>query len=465
MPGQALNKEGIKPARRQWSSSLMFLAAAIGSAVGISNIWKFTYVAGENGGGAFVLVYVLAIAFVALPALTAEFLLGRRGGASVEKTMENLARRDGISRAWRFYGIMAVSGAFLALSFYSVVAGWTMDYFFLAVSKGFSGETADSAADALDGMLGNPRRMMASQFIFIFLTVAVVAAGIRDGLEKAIKWMTPGLFVILLILLMYSVVAGDFSAAVSFLLVPDFAQLDAKTVMMAVGQAFFSLGIGLGVLMTVAAYMDTKTSILKASVVVAFADGFVALLAGLAIFPIVFAHGLSPAEGPGLIFATLPVAFGQIPGGWLVGPLFFLLMAFAALTSAITILETVVAWGEDYTRFSRKPISLVAGALLWLVGLATVFSFNIWSEFRLLPFVPALADKTVFGVLDYVVSNLMMPVGGVAVAVLAGWSLSRSASLEELGGRDDGWYRSWRLLVRYLVPSAIILVFIMNLGS
>jgi NSS family neurotransmitter:Na+ symporter len=361
--------------------------------------------------------------------------------------------------------LMAVTGAFLALSFYSVVAGWTIDYFFQSVSRGFDGETVDSASAALNGLYADPLRMMVSQFTFIALTVAVVAAGIRNGLERALKWMTPALFAILLVLLVYAMIEGDFSAAVSFLFVPDFSELDANTVMMAVGQAFFSLGIGLGVLMTVAAYMDEKTSILKAAAVVAFADGFVALLAGLAIFPIVFANGLSPEEGPGLIFATLPVAFGQIPGGWLVGPMFFLLMAFAALTSAITILETVVAWAEDYTSFSRREISLVTGALLWLVGLATVFSFNDWSEFRLIPFIPALADKTVFGILDYVVSNLMMPIGGVAVAILAGWSLSRSATLEELQTSEGGWYSIWRFLVRYVVPLAVIVIFVINLGS
>ncbi len=456
--------EFMSPNRRKWSSSLMFFAAAIGSAVGISNIWKFTYVAGENGGGAFVLIYVLAIVFVALPALTAEFLIGRRGGASVEKTMENLAKRDGIIRAWRYYGLMAVTGAFLALSFYSVVAGWTIDYFFLAV-KGFGGETVKGASDALAGLYANPLRMMASQFTFVALTVAVVAAGIQGGLERALKWMTPALFVILLILLIYAIIAGDFSAALTFLFVPDFTQLNANTLLMAVGQAFFSLGIGLGVLMTIAAYMDQKTSILKAAAVVAFADGFVALLAGLAIFPIVFANNLSPAEGPGLIFATLPVAFGQIPGGALVGPLFFLLMAFAALTSAITILGTIVAWGEDYTRFSRRTISMFTGTLLWVVGLATVFSFNIWADIRPAAWIPALSGKTIFGVLDYIVSNLMMPLGGVAVAVLAGWALSRDSSRAELGVIDGRLYTIWRFLVRYVVPLAIASIFIANLGS
>jgi NSS family neurotransmitter:Na+ symporter len=361
--------------------------------------------------------------------------------------------------------MMAVCGAFLALSFYSVVAGWTIDYFIQSLGNGFSGISAEAASDSLDAMYADPLRMIISQLTFITLTVSVVAAGIRGGLERALKWMTPALFVILLMLLIYAMIAGDFAAAVRFMFVPDFALMDANTVLMAVGQAFFSLGIGLGVLMTVAAYMDQKISILKAACVVAFADGFVALLAGLAIFPIVFANNLSAAEGPGLIFATLPVAFGQIPGGEFVGPLFFLLMAFAALTSAITILETIVAWGEDYTRFSRRTFSLITAALLWVVGLATVFSFNIWQDLRPASWLPALSDKNIFGVLDYIVSNLMMPIGGVAVAILAGWSLSKESSRDELSIEDGLLFRVWRLLVRYLVPLAIVLLFLMNLGS
>ena len=363
-------------APRKWSSNLMFLAAAVGSAVGISNVWKFTYVAGENGGGAFVLVYVCAIAFIALPALIAEFLIGRRGGASVVKTMDNLRDRDGVSPLWRHYGRMAALGAFIALSFYSVIAGWTIDYFFHAVTRGFSGTTVEQTAAELGELMHSPGRMILSQIVFLGLTGLTVAAGIRQGLEKVLRWLTPALFVLLILLLVYAVIAGDFVAGATFLFVPDFSKLDAGLVLMAVGQAFFSLGIGLGVLLTIGAYMDRKSSILRAGVVVAAADGSVALLAGLAIFPVVFANGLSPAEGPGLIFATLPVAFGQMPAGAVLGPMFFILMAIAALTSAITILETIVSVMEDFTNLSRRMIVLILVSLLFDVGLGTVFSFS-----------------------------------------------------------------------------------------
>ena len=441
----------------------LLLAAAVGSAVGISNVWKFTYVAGENGGGAFVLVYICAIAFVALPALIAEFLIGRRGGAGVVKTMHNLRDRDAVSPAWRYYGYMAALGAFIALSFYSVIAGWTIDYFFHSVTNGFSGVTAEDTATALDELMLDPGRMMVSQVIFLGLTALTVAAGIRRGLEKVLRWLTPALFVLLITLVIYAAIAGDVAAGAAFLFVPDFSQLDAETVLLAVGQAFFSLGIGLGVLLTIGAYMDGRSSILRASIVVAAADAGVALLAGLAIFPIVFANGLSPAEGPGLIFATLPVAFGQMPAGVVLGPMFFMLMAIAALTSAITILETVVSVIEDYSGISRRRIVLVVALLLWLAGLGTVFSFSSLEDFHPLQFIPAFESRNIFESIDYIVSNWMMPAGGVLVAVLAGWGLSRTATLEELQMSNGRWYQVWLFLVRYLVPVAITLVFLVNL--
>lgn len=449
--------------QRKWSSNRMFLAAAIGSAVGISNVWKFTYVAGENGGGAFIIVYVAAIVFIALPALVAEFLIGRRGAASVVKTMDNLRTRDGVSSLWRYYGLMAALGAFLALSFYSVIAGWTIDYFFHAITTGFAGITAEESAAGLGELMQSPGRMTVSQLVFLGLTALTVAAGVRGGLEKVLRWLTPALFVLLIALVIYAAIAGDVAAAARFMFVPDFSELNADMVLMAIGQAFFSLGIGLGVLLTIGAYMDSDSSILRASIVVAAADAIVALLAGMAIFPIVFANGLSPAEGPGLIFVTLPVAFGQMPAGAILGPMFFILMAIAALTSAITILETVVFVVEDYWDWSRRRIVLMLTVLLWVVGLGTVYSFSSLENFYPLSMLPAFETRNIFESLDYIVSNWMMPAGGLLVAVLAGWGLRRAATRDELQLDDGGVYKVWRFLVRYLVPAAITLVFFANL--
>ena len=452
-----------KVGERKWSSNLMFIAAAVGSAVGISNVWKFTYVAGENGGGAFVIVYVAAIAFIALPALIAEFLVGRRGGASVVKSMDNLADREGIGRAWRYYGQMAALGAFIALSFYCVIAGWTVDYFYVALTDGFEGTTAEQSASALNRLMASPGRMIVGQTAFLAVTAITVAAGIRRGLENVLRWLTPALFTILFVLLAYAMIEGDFAAGAAFLFVPDFSRMDAQTVLLAIGQAFFSLGIGLGVLLTIGAYMDKKSSIVKSALIVAAADGGVALIAGLAIFPIVFAHGLSPAGGPGLIFETLPIAFGQMPGGAILGPMFFVLMAFAALTSAITILECVVAAVEDYSGMPRRKIVAVLIALLWLLGLGTVFSFSDLEDFYPLDFLPAFTERNIFESLDYIVSNFMMPIGGVLIAILAGWGLRKSSTLDELQVRDSHWYGLWRILVRFVVPTAIAMIFFVNL--
>lgn len=448
---------------RRWSSNLMFLAAAVGSAVGISNVWKFTYVAGENGGGAFVLIYLAAIAFVCLPALIAEFLIGRRGGASVVKTMDNLRHADGIAAGWRYYGIMAALGAFIALSFYSVIAGWTIDYFYHAVVNGFDAADVDSTSAALGELMANPGRMAISHIVFLGLTAVTVAAGVRRGLENVLRWLTPALFVLLLLLLVYALLAGDFVAGATFLFVPDFSKIDADTILLAVGQAFFSLGIGLGVLLTIGAYMDPQSSILRASLLVAAADAGVALLAGLAVFPIVFANGLSPAEGPGLIFVTLPVAFAGMPGGAVFGPLFFVLMAIAALTSAITIMETTVSVIEDYSQMSRRRIVAITTLLLWVAGLGTVFSFSSLENFHPLSFIPAFEARNIFETLDYIVSNWMMPAGGVLVALLAGWGLSRAATREDLKLPEGRLFATWRFLVRFIVPVAIALVFVFNL--
>jgi len=441
----------------------MFLAAAVGSAVGISNVWKFTYVAGENGGGAFVLIYLAAILFIALPALIAEFLVGRRGGASVVMTMDVLAERDGVSRSWRWYGKLAALGAFIALSFYSVIAGWTVDYFVRTIAMGFTAVTVESTAAELDELMQNPLRMMASHLLFLGATALTVAAGIRKGLENVLRWLTPALFVLLIVLIGYAFAAGDVAAGVRFLFVPDFSKIDAGTVLLAVGQAFFSLGIGLGVLLTIGAYMDRGSSILRAGLLVAAADASVALLAGLAVFPIVFANGLSPAEGPGLIFVTLPVAFASMPAGAIFGPLFFALMAIAALTSAITIMETIVSVIEDYTRWSRRKIVLITAACLWFAGLGTVFSFSSLEDFYPLALIPGFDERNIFQSLDYIVSNWMMPAGGVLVAMLAGWGLGRTATREDLALPPGSLHNTWLFLVRYAVPLAIATVFLVNL--
>jgi len=447
----------------RWSSYYTFLAASIGTAVGIANIWKFTYVAGANGGGMFVLLYILAMAFVAVPALIAEMMIGQRGGRSVIGTMRVLRQRDGISRHWELYGLLALLGVFIVLSFYAVIAGWTIDYFIISLRDAFANIDADGAASVFGRLQANPARMIMFQSIFLLLTVGTVAIGLNKGVERILGTLTPTLFVLILVLLAYAVFYADFAKGVEFLLKPDFGSFNVTVLLMAMGQAFFSLGVGLGVMMTIGAYTNTSISIAKAAVVIGAADSIVAILAGLAIFPVVFTYGLTPGEGPALIFLTLPVAFGQMPGGQVFGPMFFILMTFAALTSSIVIFEAIVVWLEEYTSWSRLRLALLAGLALLIAGLPTVFSFNIWADIKPLGVFSAFADKTIFDLLDYLASNLLMPLGGIVVCILAAWVLPATVTRAGIGIRSERIFQVWQKLVRYFVPLIIALVFLVNL--
>jgi len=447
----------------RWTSTYVFLAASIGAAIGLANIWKFTYVAGANGGGFFVLIYLATLFLVAVPALIAEMMIGQRGKRSVVGTMRVLRENHGISRYWEGYALMAIAGIYLVLSFYCVIAGWTIDYFVTSLSGSFAGLSSQSAEGLFNGMLGNPGRMVVYQALIILITATVVAMGLHRGVERVLGSLTPTLFVLIILLLLYSVFYADFAAGLAFLFRPDPATLNMELVLMASGQAFFSLGVGLGVMMTMGAYTGDEVSIARSAFIIGTADGVVAILSALAIFPIVFSYGLTPAQGPGLMFLTLPVAFGQMPGGAVLSPLFFLLLTFAALTSTIVIFETVIAWLEDITGRSRVFLSACFGGAVWLLGLATVFSFNIWSDFRPLSVIPVFADKNIFELLDYTASNIMMPLGGVLVCLLAAWALPGKVSMDGAGIRNPVLQQAWYALVRYVVPLFISVLFIVNL--
>jgi len=444
-----------------WSSNYLFLLASIGSTVGLSNIWKFTYLAGENGGGAFVLVYLVSLLAMGIPVLGAELLIGRRGGTSMVGTMRNLAVRDGLSRYWTLFGWISMIGVFLILSFYCVIAGWTLDYTVTSFAGMLNDLDAAKAVRWHEELLSNPGRMMVGQGVFVLATTAIVAMGVKDGLERSISWMMPALFILLVVLVVYAMITGEFGKAFAFLFAPDFSHFSAKTIMAACGQAFFSLGVGVGVMLTYGAYMPRTTHVLRSAVIIAFSDGLASMLAGLAIFPIVFQYGLSPAEGPGLLFMTLPIAFGKMMGGGFVGAFFFLLLVVAALTSSISLLESIVAHLVSTTRISRARISWIAGAMLFLVGLLTVFSFNHLQHFKPLPFGP-LTGKTIFELIDYFGSNLLMPVGGILMAVIAGWLLPKSVTQEELLNPKAIHFAVWRFLIRFVAPAVVAMILATN---
>lgn len=454
--------EGSNAQRGLWSSRLAFILAATGSAVGLGNIWKFPYVTGENGGGAFVLVYLLCIAIIGIPIMMAEVMIGRRGGHSPVNSIKAIARRDGLNPAWKLVGAVGILAGFLILSFYSVIGGWAISYVGTTASGQLSGQTADAVGAIFSGLLSNPGTLLLWHTVFMALVMLVVAKGVRSGLERAVSILMPALFVLLLIVVGYAMTTGHFGEAAAFLFQPDFSKLTTSGVLVALGHAFFTLSLGMAVMMAYGSYLPKKISIAKTSITVSVIDTGVALLAGLAIFPIVFANGLEPGAGPGLIFQTLPLAFGQMPLGSLFGTLFFVLLIFAAWTSGISLLEPIVEWLEEQRGMNRTVSTLGAGVVCWALGIASILSLNLWADFAPLGFIPMLEGKTIFDLLDFFTANILLPLGGLLVALMAGWVMSKPAMEKELA-LSPGTFNLWFVTVRFITPIAVGVVFIYNL--
>lgn len=441
----------------QWSSKLIFILAATGSAVGLGNIWKFPYMAGDNGGAAFVLVYLLAIAMVGLPIMIAEILLGRRGRQSPINTMRTLAQEERTSGFWILLGWLGVLSGLLILSFYSVIAGMTAGYTVRAIGGVFTGITAEQAQTMLANLTADPERLLAWHTIFMAMVVVVAARGVRSGLEQAVKILMPTLLVLLLFLMGYAVVEGDFEAGYEFLFSVDFSAVTPSVILDAMGQAFFTLSLGMGAIMIYGSYLPDHTSIAGTSFTVAAADTLVALVAGLAIFPMVFAYGLEPNAGFGLIFETLPLAFGEMPGGVWVGTAFFLLLLFAAWTSAISLMEPIVAWLAENRGLSRIMAAATSGILIWLLGIGTLLSFNLLQDFTLF-------GLTIFESLDFLTANIMLPLGGLLIAIFVGWIMSRGSVEHEMDIGNSLGFRLWYFLIRFIAPLLVLLVFLSQIG-
>ena len=446
-----------------WSSRAVFILAAVGAAVGLGNIWKFPYTVGISGGGAFVLIYVLAIVTVAVPIVMAELLIGRRGRQSPVGSIRTLAAQASASTRWRWVGWINITAVFLILTFYSVIGGWALAYIPKLASGLFTGRSAEQVNAEFDALLSAPVTMAIWHGLFIAFTVWIVSMGLEKGIERAVKFLMPALFAMLLLMMGYAAYAGDLVEATRFLFAVDFAKIDANVVLMAIGQAFFSVSVAMGLMIVYGAYMRPVESIPSSAMIIAGADTLVALMAGLAIFPLVFANGLDPAEGPGLIFVTLPIAFGQMPAGTVFGTVFFVLLVFAALTSSIAILEAVISWAIERHSAKRTALALEAGFAAWLVGLATVFSFNIWSGVHPLSATARFHESTIFDLVDYLASNILFPLGGVLIAVFTGWVMTREDTRDELGLDDSVVYRGWRFLIRYVAPIGVGAVLVANL--
>ncbi|MDF1630483.1 MAG: sodium-dependent transporter [Alcanivoracaceae bacterium] len=453
------------PLNGTWASRWVFILAATGSAVGLGNIWKFPYIAGEYGGGAFVLLYLLIIALVGVPVMVAEVMMGRRGGMSPINSMKKLAGQAEVTSRWKALGYLGATAGFLILTFYSVIAGWAL-YYIVAMPTVLVGADTVQVAAVFDGLLASPLTMLLCHSVFMLLTVVVVLQGIYRGLQRAVQVLMPALFVMLLVLLGYAATSGGFNEALAFMFTVDFSKLSSEAVLVAMGHSFFTLSLGLGAIMAYGAYMPKEVSgkdgrrrpvsIGSTVLTIAFLDTLVALVAGLCIFPIVFANGLEPGAGPGLLFQTLPLAFVQMPAGIWFGGLFFVLVLFAAWSSSISLLEPLVAWLVE-AGWTRPKAAIALGMAAWLIGIGSVLSFNLWSD-------ETLFGETVFGALDFLTTNIMLPLGGLLIAIFAGWVMKDSHVRKELNMASFKVYLGWRVAVRIIAPLAILAVFAHGIG-
>lgn len=440
-----------------WSSRYAFILAATGSAVGLGNIWKFPYITGEHGGGAFVIVYLVCVLLIGIPIMIAETMLGRRSQRNPVETMELLTEEAGADSNWHYLGWMGVIAGVLILSYYSVIAGWASAY----IVKAFAGSFFDADGAAIKGIftdfVASPMQLIFWHSLFMLATMMIVVRGVNNGLEKALQFLMPSLFVLMILLVGYAMTTGSYNRGLNFIFMPDFSKLTGDSVLTAMGHAFFTLSLGMGAIMVYGSYLPKGISIAKTVFLIAGADTVVALLAAIAIFPIVFANNLHPDSGPGLIFQTLPVAFGAMTGGWLMGILFFVMLVIAALTSSISLIEPVVEWLVEDKDFSREKACIWSGLATWLLGLGTVFSFNVWSNVKFF-------DRTIFQLLDYLTANLMLPIGGFCIAIFAGWIMKRQHSEQELDMPNLASYQLWKILISYVAPSAVFFVFLHVIG-
>ncbi len=456
-----------------WASRWVFILAATGSAVGLGNIWKFPYMTGMYGGGAFVAMYLLCIVLVGVPIMLAETLIGRRGRQSPVNAMKSLALEAGASRHWSLAALVGLVAALLILSFYSVVAGWSLDYIFGMGRGDFRGISAEGAGAAFGGLTSDPWRLTLWHSLFMLVTAIVIGKGVVAGLERSLRIMMPLLFVLLLVLLGYSLTTGHFMQGFDFLFHFDPSKVQ-DGILAAMGHAFFTLSVGVGSIMVYGSYMPKKASIGSTVIAVGLLDTLVALTAGLALFPIVFAAGLEPGGGPGLMFVTLPIAFGTIAFGQIVGLVFFVLVAIAAWSSSISMLEPAVAYFVERSGRSRALVTSVLALFCWVVGMGTVLSFNIGAEAKFFVFAEdgfhlyqwgAEGGRNFFDSIDYLTSRILLPLGGLAFALFAGWAMNREAVRDELAIKNPLLFNLLYWLVRVVAPVGVLIVFIAELSK
>jgi NSS family neurotransmitter:Na+ symporter len=447
--------------REKWGSKIGFVLAAAGSAIGLGNIWKFPYVAGENGGAAFFIIYIICVFLIGLPVIIAEILLGRttqRNPVGAFKSLTN-------SRLWPFVGAMGVFVGFLILSYYSVVAGWSLGYIYESASGVFySFDNPKLAGGHFNKLISNATWGISMLAIFVILSMFFVYAGVQKGIEKGSKILMPVLFLLLLIVMIRGITLEGSQKGLEFLFEPDWSKVNAITFLEALGQAFFSLSLGMGAMLTYGSYLSKEDNIPKSSLQIVILDTLIAIIAGVAIFTAVFATGQNAAEGPGLIFHTLPIVFNKMPGGYFIGVIFFVLLTIAALTSAISLLEVVTAYFIDEKKWSRHKAVIVFGILAFLVGIPSALSFNVLSETKIL-------GLNFFDFADYISSNIMLPLGGFFIAIFVGYKWGFDKVISELKNGSENLFEKhlwtisvWKILIKFISPILILLVLLHSIG-
>ncbi|TVQ88142.1 MAG: sodium-dependent transporter [Bacteroidetes bacterium] len=443
--------------RDGFTSKFGIVAAAAGSAIGLGNIWRFPYVVGESGGGAFLLVYLSFVLLLGIPVMLSEFIIGRKAKRNTFGAFREIAPKTW----WPIIGVMGIVAAFVILAFYSTIAGWTLHYVYLSFSNGFQGRDTAELTHMFELFQTSTFLPLFWQLIFITLTAAIILSGVKKGIEKYSKILMPFLLLLLITLSIRSVtLPGSFEGLV-FLFKPDFGKLDSGVILGALGQAFFSLSIGMGALITYSSYFPDRTNLSNTAFEVSVADVIIAILAGIAIFPAMFSIGMLPEQGgAGLIFMVLPNVFLQIPGGYFISIAFFILLAIAALTSSISIMEVVVAFLTEEFNIKRKYATLVTAVSAAFVGLFCTLS---WGAFKGI----TIGGKNIFDTLDFAASNILLPLGGLLIVVFVGWYMRNSDVKDEMS--NNGLFKLriyfiFRFLIRFIAPVAIAIIFLNAIG-
>jgi neurotransmitter:Na+ symporter, NSS family len=442
--------------RDSFGSKMGIIAAAAGSAIGLGNIWRFPYIAGENGGGAFLLVYLFFIVVIGVPVMLSEFIIGRSAQRNPLGALKQLAPKT----YWFLVGFLGIAAAFFILAFYTTVAGWTLEYLYLALTNGFRGMGADQMSSMFEQFRTSGMRPLVWQGIFMFFTAFIVYRGIKNGIEKYTKILMPALLLIIIVLAIRAITLPGGGEGLVFLFKPDFSKLTANGVMQALGQSFFSLSIGMGALITYGSYISKKDNLGVTAISVTAADMLIAVLAGVAIFPAVFAFGIQPEAGPGLVFITLPMIFQQMTGGYFFSLIFFLLLSIAALTSTISLLEVVVAYMSEELNINRKKSTIVGALSIAVLGVFCTLSQGPLPGLR-------IGERNLFDLLDFSSANIMLPLGGLLIVIFAGWFMGVDKVFDELsnGGKLNVRYKyAFLFIIRFIAPIGIALVFLNGIG-